>query len=181
MKIISLTQGKKSIVDDIDYDFLMQWKWCYKLCDSGIEYAFRRAHVGEVEINRSSYVPMHRAVLSRKLNKDIVSPYVVDHKYGDGLNNRRYNLRETLQKFNSRNRTKSKGKKSKYKGVSLHKMSRKWCAYIKVDYKMIWLGLHATEKKAALVYNKAAILYFGKYAKINMLDASTASPTGEQG
>jgi len=28
MKLIPLTKGKFAMVDDEDYDFLMQWKWC---------------------------------------------------------------------------------------------------------------------------------------------------------
>jgi hypothetical protein len=31
MKCIPLTQGKEAIVDDCDYDFLTQWKWCEML------------------------------------------------------------------------------------------------------------------------------------------------------
>ena len=30
MKEIQLTQGKVALVDNEDYDFLMQWKWCVK-------------------------------------------------------------------------------------------------------------------------------------------------------
>jgi hypothetical protein len=28
MKELELTQGQVALVDDIDYDYLSQWKWC---------------------------------------------------------------------------------------------------------------------------------------------------------
>lgn len=56
MKEIPLTQGKVAIVDDIDYDFLMQWKWCY---DSG--YAKRHDYSGA----HPKTVYMYKATLNR--------------------------------------------------------------------------------------------------------------------
>jgi len=42
---------------------------------------------------------------------------------------------------------------SKYRGVSFHKASNKWRAYIKINDKHISLGYHKTKEKAALAYN----------------------------
>lgn len=52
MKEIPLTQGKIAIVDDCDYEYLMQWKWYY---NSG--YAKRHSH-GKI-------LSMHRVILER--------------------------------------------------------------------------------------------------------------------
>ena len=49
MKTIPLTQGKEAIVDDCDYDYLMQWKWfCVK--QRGNYYAVRQQYLGNQQI-----------------------------------------------------------------------------------------------------------------------------------
>lgn len=41
MKYILLTKHKRAIVDDIDYDYLIQFKWLYLGGIAGIGYAAR--------------------------------------------------------------------------------------------------------------------------------------------
>ena len=74
-KQIPLSQGKFAAVDDADYDWLAKHKWTYDYKG----YAMRRS------ANVTIY--MHRVVLNAS------GPVMVDHVNGDGLDNRRENLR----------------------------------------------------------------------------------------
>ncbi|KYC77527.1 hypothetical protein B4090_4799 [Bacillus licheniformis] len=49
------------------------------------------------------------------------------------------------------------------------KDQRKWRACIRVNQKNISLGQYDDPEKAARAYNKAAVEYFGEYARLNEL------------
>ena len=59
---------------------------------------------------------------------------------------------------------------SKYKGVYWNTGCNKWLAKIGVNRRRIHLGVFENEKDAAKAYNKAAIEYFGEFAKLNVID-----------
>lgn len=98
----------------------------------------------------------------------------VDHINGNGLDNRRENLRLVTHQQNSFNQ-KHHGGSSKFKGVSIDRSSGSWRAYITVDGKRKHLGRHGTELDAAKAYDMAAKEFFGEYAKLNL--ESAPSPT----
>ena len=165
--MIELTQGRVALVDDTDYEWLSQFSWCTRASSGGLlgtMYAERRRQVREYTLSkRSGCVQMHRALLQPPDDLD------VDHINGDGLDNRRCNLRIVSTTENiSRKRKTSATTYSIYKGVS-HSKSKKnpWCAYICPRGKYIHLGLFKTEEDAAIAYNDAAIKYFGEFARLN--------------
>lgn len=80
MKEIQLTQGKVSIVDDADYDFLSQFNW---FVNHG--YAVRMSHAKEG--GRRRVIGMHRVVAKAQEGEE------VDHINRNPLDNRRANLR----------------------------------------------------------------------------------------
>ena len=92
---------------------------------------------------------------------------MVDHINSNGLDNRRENLRVCTHKENCRNSRSLKKGTSKYKGVS--KNGYNWCARIMVDSVGLYLGQYTDQDDAALAYNKAATLYFGEYALLNIV------------
>ncbi len=155
---IPLTQRMVTIVDEEDYAYLNQWKWhtlkVEKLC-----YAARSIKQGK----GSNQILMHRQLLDVPKGKEI------DHKDGDGLNNCRSNLRicnHQQNHFNLRNRINTS---SIYKGVYWDKDKRRWRATLVVGGEKKRLGRFKDELQAALAYNQAATVYFGEYARLNIL------------
>jgi hypothetical protein len=57
-----------------------------------------------------------------------------------------------------------------YKGVYWNTGCNKWLAKIGVNRKRIHLGVFACEKEAAKAYNRAAIKYFGEFARLNNIE-----------
>jgi hypothetical protein len=163
MQKIPLAQGKFAIVDDEDYPKLGRFTWR----KNNYGYVVREVHIGYVlkegrKKRVRKMVLLHRSIigmLSKKL--------VVDHINGDPLDNRRENMRVCTRSQNIRNAKIKKTNKSGYKGVSWFKRKRKWVAYIHYMYKSYHLGYFNDLEDAAKAYDKAALQYFGEYARLN--------------
>lgn len=156
MNRVRLSSNKIAIVDSKSFDYLNQWKWSY----SRIGYAHRKT--GPRKNQKMIY--MHRLIMKPKKGQ------FVDHKNGNKLDNRRNNLRICTKSDNVRNsKILRKNNTSGYKGVYWRKDKQKWSAAITFNYKTIHLGLFRFRIQAAIAYNRAAIKYFGKYAKTNTI------------
>ncbi len=106
---------------------------------------------------------MHRLVL------DAPSSLNVDHINGNGLDNRRKNLRLANEVQSAANRRKTTKKtSSRYKGVSGRE--GRWLAYITVNDKRRYLGIFVDEHEAALAYNVAALGAFAEFAFLNEVE-----------
>ena len=109
---------------------------------------------------------MHRLVMGAALGEQ------VDHIDGNGLNDCKNNLRLVTQPQNNMNQKACRRGSSKFKGIRLHSKANRWTAQIGVNGKQIYLGMFKDEVSAAIVYNKAAIHYFGEYAKLNEVNTN---------
>lgn len=146
-----------ALVDDDDYDLVRGARW--RLVSRGYAHTWIEGH--------SHY--MHRLILGAPLN------VYVDHKNHDKLDNRRSNLRFATRSQTTATSKKQSGTTSTYKGVTYNKVRRKWQAQVKVNYKNIYLGLFEQEDMAALAYDRAAMYYFGPFARTNILHQGSTS------
>ena len=159
-KLILLTQGKFTIVDTDDFDWLNQWKWgLYSNEKRGRIYAIRTIFIHPDGTRFKTSLRMHRIIMNAPIDMQ------VDHINGDGLDNRRCNLRICTNKENASNKKHRAGGSSKFKGICWHKAVGKWYAYI--NNKSI--GYYTSEIDAAKAYNKAALKYHGEFARLNII------------
>lgn len=151
--VITLTRGFKTIIDLQDVEKVQSKGWSL-LVAGGKHYAYAR--VG----GRST--PLHRFIM------DAPTGFHVDHRDGDGLNNRRSNLRICTPQENARNARGMEYGESFFKGVvRVPGHVAPWRAYIKLDGKLLNLGYWNEEQAAARAYDAAARFYFGEFAKTN--------------
>ena len=121
MKKIPLTRGKFAIVDDEDFDFLIQYKW-HALKIGNVFYAGTRMY--NVRGTR-----MHYFVFGYPLEG-----FVIDHINRDGLDNRKSNLRLATISLNMMNSKLFSTNTSGYRGVRYSKSHHKWVARICSKY-----------------------------------------------
>jgi len=157
---IKLSQGKKAIIDERDKVAVLShpWKWYCRKTRLGTYYAV--ANIRK-ETGKKGLIFLHRFLIPVPKGK------FVDHINGNGLDNRRSNLRIASTQQNTRNARKKKGTVSKYKGVSFHKQNKNWKSFITKDYKFIHLGSFKTEIEAAKAYDVAAKKLFGEFCLTN--------------
>ena len=156
---IQLTKRYVTVVDDEDAD-LATVKWQAQVRS-------RRNVYGRRSIKTASGTApqlMHRVILARALGRPLAPHEQVDHIDGNGLNNRRENLRIATAAQNQRNAKLRIDNTSGYKGVYFDKRKKKWRGLIKFNQKTIHLGSYATPEAAHEAYCKAAKELFGEFA-----------------
>ena len=106
---------------------------------------------------------LHRVIMNAP--KDLV----VDHINGNTCDNRKENLRLCSNIDNTKNLRKQVGScTSQYKGVSFYTRDSNW----EVNVACMFFGRYKSEIEAAKVYNEKAILLFGEFARLNIIESS---------
>lgn len=165
---VSLGRGLFAIVDIADRDLVVHDRW-YASHQGKTRYAYRRP-VGE------RFEFMHRVLLGLTTHDGKQA----DHINGNGLDNRRANLRLSTKAENGRNRGPNRNNTSGYKRVCWHKGCKKWLANIEVDRKTINLGVYDDPIDAALAYDLAAIEHHGEFAWTNFLKCPTREAAADR-
>jgi len=150
MKAIPLSNKQRAIVDDADHDWLNEFTWCYT------------GQYAQTQVDKKR-IKMHRMILNPAIN------VAVDHINGDGLDNRRSNLRICTNSENQYNRKRGKNNTTGYKGIK--RQGNKWQAKIGYQGKQRYLGTFETPEEAAQAYDKAAIELYGDFARGNLTES----------
>jgi hypothetical protein len=126
-------------IDDVDLPLLSDWKL--------------RVHIVRSTSGRlKKYIMASRYVSGRREQKLLhhlicgapPAGLETDHRNGDGLDNRRVNLRHVDVSTNRRNKPRC--------GVSFDARRNLWRARTRVHGRERWLGYHATKEAAEAVY-----------------------------
>lgn len=163
MKEIVLYNGMIAFVDEKDWDFVSQHKW-YHEKGKITHYAVRKA---KKEDGRIQYIAMHIDLLGKK------EGYCIDHVNGNGLDNRRSNLRHVTHRQNMQNLHIKKS--SRYPGVTWNKHKSKWQADIRIGGKKKNIGRFRSEIEAFNSYYHT-VKNIGE--DVSVLDSYLIEPSG---
>lgn len=171
---IPLTQGKVALLDAADAAAVLQHTW-HAYHSRGRWYAVRNRTVGP---KKQRPITLHRTIM------DVPAGLDVDHRNGNGLDNRRANLRVGTRSQNLANAKKRRtvgGKRtaSRFKGVYWNKKISKWYGRIQRNGHYAHLGSFASEEDAARAYDRAAREHFGEFACLNFPEPGERSALRE--
>lgn len=154
MKEIPLSRGRVALIDDEDYERVSAiGAWVVQLDE----------HTAYARHNECSD-GVRSAILMHSL---ITGWAYVDHRNGDGLDNRRANLREATHAQNMGNKRLYRTNTSGFKGVTYERRGGRWVASIQVNGRKRYLGTFASPQEAAHIYDTAALSAWGEFARIN--------------
>lgn len=156
MKEIKLTQGQVALVDNEDFERVINFKnkWYAQKSSDGF---YAKARIKDKKIL------MHRIIMGVT-----DSAIKVDHINHNTLDNRKENLRVCTNAENGRNRKINRDNTTGYKGVVCFSYDKtKFIAQIKFQNKQRRIGMFKTAKEAAIAYNEKAKELFGEFANLN--------------
>lgn len=156
MKKIPLTQGKYALIDDEDFEYVKKFKWHASRQRGHNRFYVARAGTKTDGTRNGRLVWMHR-----EINKTPEGLFT-DHINGNGLDNRRSNLRTVTTAENMSNIHYMSRNTSGVIGVHFNKMKRKWVPRVMRNGNRMTLGEFEDLEEAA-----AARWAYTEIAKLN--------------
>jgi hypothetical protein len=158
--LIPLTHGYHAVIDAEDI-VIANVRWHAAVQSTGTVYAMHGLTMPNGK-RRNGY--LHRLIIERTLERELVKGEMTDHINGDGLDCRRQNLRLATCSQNGANRKINSNSTSGLKGVFWNKHKNTWQSVICVEGKSHHLGSFRTPEAAHEAYADAAKRFFGEYA-----------------
>lgn len=158
---LELASGVVCSFDEADAPLVLAHSW-HKTASAASKTLYAVTWVRTAE-NKRQLLSMHRLLMG-------LPKVEVDHRDGDGLNNRRSNLRLALRVENARNRRQTDGGTSPFKGVRVERRGQcapRFLVEIQQGGERLRLGRFKSEHKAARAYDAAAKVFHGAFAKTN--------------
>lgn len=153
---IQTPQGKVIIIDDEDFEIIKRHKW-------NAVVSHKKWYAYTV---KTPQISMHRLIMKAKPGQ------IVDHINGNGLDNRKENLRFCTIAENNRNRGLVRTNTTGFQGVHFDKVRGKFVASIRQNNKTKYLGTFDCPFKAARAYDAAAKELHGEFANLNFKQES---------
>ena len=158
---IPLTRGYEAVIDASDIHLVdgVHWHACPDFRRDGTIRA-----VYAIRTDRTS--PKPRSVSLHRVIAGTPPGFETDHIDGDGLNNRKANLRIATNVHNQHNQRLQSNNSSGVKGVSWHKATNKWAAHIGIARRRKHLGLFSNLDDAAAAYARASAELHGEFGRV---------------
>lgn len=154
---VPLTLGYEATIDASDVAAVGEMNWHAKV-DKRSDGSVRAVYA--VHSGNRLKVKMHRLIVKSPNGVE------VDHVNGNGLDNRKINLRYATASENRRNQKKRVDNTSGVKGVVWVADRHKWVAQIYANGRRTQLGYFAKLEEAKAAYSQASINLHGEFSRI---------------
>lgn len=155
---IKLTQGQWAVIDTADIPSVQAHRWHAVWAPTAHGF-YAGSNIRKCNGTQKS-IKMHQLILP------LENTLQVDRINGDGLDNRKINLRPATPTQNQYNRGRQRNNTSGFTGVSFKKSCSKWQARITLNGKLLFLGYFDSPRAAYSAYRKSAEKYHGEFAKL---------------
>ena len=152
-------EGLYALVDREDYHEAVKFVWCAER-DPHTTYVQRK--VRRPDGTRATQ-RLHRFLMPD-------APDKVDHVNGDGLDNRRCNLRHATASENGRNRRRQRNNTTGFVGVGWRVDCGKFQAYARHNGRKHHVGYYTTAEEAARARDAYVRQHHGEFARFNFDD-----------
>jgi hypothetical protein len=158
---VPLTQGYEAVIDAADAPMVEGFNW-HAHVERSPDGSARTVYAERADYTagKRRSIRMHRVISKTPDGLE------TDHEDGDGLNNRRGNLRPATTTQNKQNRRISPKNKSGVKGVRWREDFGKWQACIKANGTRTSLGSFNCKTAAAIAYAKASEKLHGRFGRL---------------
>ncbi len=163
--IVELTQGQVTLIDIEDLPIIenlrlfAQWQECKQ---------GYYARYGEYKNGKTKILSLHRTIMKAKKGE------IVDHISGDGLDNRKQQLRICTSSQNAMNRRTKSNNSSGKKGV--YWSGYKWVASISIDGKVVNLGRFYDYEDAVRAREEAEKKFYGEFFRDDYSELTVRKP-----